>query len=221
MDEAVLTICGVTHWLWRAVDQTGMVLDILVQSRRDAQAAKRLMRKLLKRQCRVPRVIVTDKLRSYAAAKREVLPGVEHRQGRTLNNRAAVSFADIPPGDRCAMVSHRPTRRRERQMRRFKSARHAQRFLSAHSRIHNHFQLRRHRLTVTEHRAARDHAFRTWREVAGVASAAGNPHQPQGPGDALPINLITPTGSIHATTPPRSPTRTVFIAERCGAEDTE
>ncbi len=103
-------------------------------------------------------MIVTDKLRSYAAAKREVLPGVEHRQNRCLNNRAE--------------VSHQPTRRRERQMQRLKSARHAQRFLSAHSRIHNHFQLRRHRLTADQHRAARDHAFRAWRELAGVASAA-------------------------------------------------
>ena len=86
------------------------------------------------------------------------MPGVEHRQSRYLNNRAE--------------VSHQPTRRRERQMQRFKSARHAQRFLSAHSRIHNHFQLRRHRLTANQHRAVRDHAFGIWREVAGVASAA-------------------------------------------------
>ena len=85
-------------------------------------------------------------------------PGVEHQQSRYLNNRAE--------------VSHQPTRRRKRQMQRFKSARDAQRFLSAYSRIHNHFQLRRHRLTANQHRAARDHAFRTWREVAGVASAA-------------------------------------------------
>jgi len=106
----------------------------------------------------VPRVIVTDKLRSYAAAKCEVLPGVEHRQSRYLNNRAE--------------VSHQPTRRQERQMQRFKSARHAQRFLSIHSRIHNHFQLRRNRLTADQHRAARDAAFRTWREVVGVAPAA-------------------------------------------------
>ena len=106
----------------------------------------------------VPRVIVTDKLRSYAAAKREILPGIEHRQSKYLNNRAE--------------VSHQPTRRRERQVQRFKSARHAQRFLSVHSCIHNHFQLRRHRLTASNHRAARDAAFRSWREVAGVAHAA-------------------------------------------------
>jgi len=103
-------------------------------------------------------VIVTDKLRSYAAAKREVLPGVEHRQSRYLNNRAE--------------VSHQPTRRRERQMQRFKSARHAQRFLSTHARIHNHFQLRHHHLTANEHRARRDDAFRIWREVTQLVPAA-------------------------------------------------
>lgn len=103
-------------------------------------------------------MVVTDKLRSYGAAKREVLPRVEHRQSRYLNNRAE--------------VSHQPTRRRERQVRRFKSARHAQRFLSVHCRIHNHFQLRRHRVTANEHRAARDTAFRSWHEVTGVATAA-------------------------------------------------
>jgi putative transposase len=134
------------------------VLDILVQSRRNAKAAKRFFRKLLKGLQYAPRVIVTDKLRSYAAAKREILPGVEHRQSRYLNNRAE--------------ISHQPTRRRERQMQRFKSACHAQRFLSTHSRIHNHFQLRRHLISANEHRAARDVAFCTWRDVAGVAPAA-------------------------------------------------
>ncbi len=155
--EVFLRIRGKVHYLRRTVDQHGNVLDILVQSRRNAKAAKRFFRKLLKGLRYVPRVIVTDKLRSYAAAKREVLPGVEHRQSRYLNNRAE--------------VSHQPTRRRERQMQRFKSACHAQCFLSAHSRIHSHFQLRRHRLTANQHRAARDYAFRTWREVAGVAAA--------------------------------------------------
>ena len=156
--EVFLRIRGKLHYLWRAVDQHGNVLDILVQSRRNAKAAKRFFRKLLRGLQYVPRVIVTDKLRSYGAAKRKILPGVEHRQSRYLNNRAE--------------VSHQPTRRRERQMQRFKSARHAQRFLSTHSRIHNHFQLRRHRLTANHHRAARDAAFRTWREIAGAAAAA-------------------------------------------------
>ena len=158
LDEVFIRIRGKLQYLWRAVDQNGQVLDILVQSRRSAKAAKRFFRKLLRGLQYVPRVIITDKLRSYAAAKREILLGVEHRQSRYLNNRAE--------------VSHQPTRRRERQMQRFKSARHAQRFLSIHGRIHNHFQLRRHRLTADEHRAARDIAFRAWREVAGVATAA-------------------------------------------------
>src|SRR5215213_4387083 len=150
LDEVVITIAGRKHWLWRAVDQHGLVLDILVQSRRNAKAAKRFLRKLLKGLCYVPRVIVTDKLGSYGAAKREILPGVEHRQSRYLNNRCE--------------VSHQPTRRRERHMRRFKSARHAQQFLATQTPIHNHLQLHRHRLSANEYRAARDRAFLTWRD---------------------------------------------------------
>ena len=105
LDEVVLKISGVKHWLWRAVDQTGIVLDVLVQRRRDKQAAKRLLRKLLKKQMRPPRVMITDKLASYGAAKREIMPGIEHRQHKGLNNRAE--------------NSHQPTRRRERQMKQF------------------------------------------------------------------------------------------------------
>jgi putative transposase len=97
LDEVVIKFAGVKHWLWRAMDQTGMVLDLLVQSRRDKRAAKRLLRKLLKRQCRAPRVMITGKLPSYGAAKREEMPGVEHRQHKGLNNRAE--------------NSHQPTRR--------------------------------------------------------------------------------------------------------------
>jgi putative transposase len=100
LDEVVLKISGVKHWLWRAVDQSGIVLDVLVQRRRDKGAAKRLLRKLLKKQMRPPRVMITDKLASYGAAKREVMPSVEHRQHKGLNNRAE--------------NSHQPTRRRER-----------------------------------------------------------------------------------------------------------
>ena len=155
MDEVFIRIRGKLHYLWRAVDQEGNVLDILVQSRRNARAAKRFFRKLLKGLQYVPRVIVTDKLRSYGVAKREILPGVEHRQSRYLNNRAE--------------VSHQPTRRRERQMQRFKSPRHAQRFLSTHSRIHNHFQLRRHRLNADQHRQVRNAAFSAWRDVTRTA----------------------------------------------------
>ena len=157
LDEVFIRIRGKVHYLWRAVDQHGTVLDVLVQSRRSAKAAKRFFKKLLKGLRYVPRVIVTDKLPSYGAAKRKILPGVEHRQSRYLNNRAE--------------VSHQPTRRRERQMQRFKSPRQAQRFLSSHAQIHNLFQLRRHLLTAAEHRAARDRACQTWRDVAGVAPA--------------------------------------------------
>ena len=158
LDEVFVRIRGKVHYLWRAVDQDGNVLDVLVQSRRNKTAAKRLFRKLLKGLHYVPRVIVTDKLKSYGAAKREILPGVEHRQSRYLNNRCE--------------VSHQPTRRRERHMQRFKLARHAQQFLSTHSPIHNLFQLRRHRLSASEYRTARTRAFGPWREAADSALAA-------------------------------------------------
>src|SRR5215212_4051305 len=88
LDEVAVKIAGVRHWLWRAVDQAGMVLDVLVQSRRDQQAAKRLLRKLLKKQMRPPRVMITDKLASYGTAKRAIMHGVEHRQRKGLNNQA-------------------------------------------------------------------------------------------------------------------------------------
>jgi putative transposase len=148
----------VTHWLWRAVDQSGMVLDVLVQRRRDKRAAKRLLRKLLKKQMRAPRVMVTDKLPSYGAAKKELMPSVEHRRHKGLNNRAE--------------NSHQPTRRRERQMKGFKSAGQAQRFLSAHDPINNLFHLRRDNVSASEYRAARARAFETWAGISGVAAAA-------------------------------------------------
>src|ERR671932_966951 len=158
LDEVAIRIAGVQHWLWRAVDQNGMVLDVLVQSRRDKRAAKRLLRKLLKRQCRAPRVMVTNKLASYGAAKDEVMPSVEHRRHKGLNNRAE--------------NSHQPTRRRERQMKRFKSPGQAQRFLLAHDGINNLFHLRRDHLSAVQFRAARARAFETWAEVTGVAALA-------------------------------------------------
>ncbi len=158
LDEVQLKIAGRKHWLWRAVDQDGLVLDVLVQSRRDKKAAKRLLRKLLKRQGRPPRVMVTDKLASYPAAKKELMPGVEHRRHKGLNNRAE--------------NSHQPTRRRERQMKRFKSPGQAQRFLSAHDQINNLFHLRRDHVTAVEYRSARARAFAIWAEITGVAAAA-------------------------------------------------
>src|ERR671913_428817 len=158
LDAVCLMIGGQKHWLWRAVDQDGVVLDVLVQSRRDKNAAKRLLRKLLKRQMRPPRVMVTDKLASYGAARKELMPGVEHRRHKGLNNRAE--------------NSHQPTRRRERQMKRFKSPRQAQRFLSAHDQINNLFHLRRDHVPANEYRAARARAFETWADISGVAAAA-------------------------------------------------
>jgi putative transposase len=158
LDEVVITIAGEKYWLWRAVDQEGFVLDVLVQSRRDKKAAKRLLRKLLKKQGWAPRVLITDKLKSYAAAKREIMPGVEHRQHKGLNNRAE--------------NSHQPTRRRERIMKRFKSPRQVQRFLSIHDQIANLFSRRPSHDTATKLHAARRQAFATWAAVTGAAMAA-------------------------------------------------
>ncbi len=158
LDEVVISIAGKKYWLWRAVDQQGFVLDVLVQRRRDKKAAKRLFRKLLKKQGRAPRVLVTDKLKSYAAAKREIMPGVEHRQHKGLNNRAE--------------NSHQPTRRRERIMKRFKSPRQVQRFLSIHDQVANAFPRRRGHDTAASLRSDRTQAFATWADVTGVAMAA-------------------------------------------------
>jgi putative transposase len=158
LDEVFLRIQGELHYLWRAVDQNGVVLDILVQRRRDAKAAKRFFKRLLRGLQYVPRVIVTDKLRSYGAAKREVLPDVEHRQSRYLNNRAE--------------NSHRPTRRRERQMQRFKSSCQAQDFLFAHSFIYGLFRPRRHRMPASSYRGACARAFRVWQQETGARRVA-------------------------------------------------
>lgn len=152
LDEAVITIQGKKHWLWRVVDQDGFVLDALVQSRRDAKAAKRLMRKLLKGQVRSPRVMITDKLRSYGAVKRDIMLGVEHRSHKGLNNRAE--------------NSHQPIRRRERIMKRFKSARHLQRFVFIHDPIANLVHIPRHDIPSAHHRELRATAMQTWSDSA-------------------------------------------------------
>ena len=157
-DEVFLKINGKTSYLWRAVDQDGNVLDILVQSRRNKAAAKKFFRKLLKGCTYVPRVLISDKLGSYEAAKKEVIPSVEHRKHKRLNNRAE--------------NSHQPTRQRERTMRRFKSAGHAQRFLSAFGPIREHFCPRRHRLPAEEYRRDRARRFRVWNEVITLQVAA-------------------------------------------------
>ena len=125
LDELFVHIRGRQQYLWRAVDEDGDVIDILAQSRRDQRAAERFFRKLLKGQGREPRRLITDKLRSYSAAHRKVLPSVVHSTTRYENNRVE--------------VSHQPTRQRERQMRRFKSAKHVQRFLSVHGPVLNLF----------------------------------------------------------------------------------
>jgi putative transposase len=151
----VINIAGRKHWLWRAVDQHGIVLDILVQSRRNTTAAKRLLRKLLKKQGAAPRVMITDKLASYPAAKKAVMPKVEHRQHKGLNNRAE--------------NSHQPTRRRERIMKRVKSAGQAQRFLSVHDQVANLFRRTAH-ITADAHRTSRTQAFRVWAEVTSATS---------------------------------------------------
>jgi putative transposase len=158
LDEVFLTINGKRHYLWRAVDQEDNVLDILVQSRRNKKAAKKFFRKLLKGLQYVPRVVITDKLRSYGAAKREMLPSVEHRQSRYLNNRCE--------------NSHRPTRQRERRMQGFKSAGHAQRFLSAFGPIFQHFRPRRHLLSAAEYRHEMRNRFESWAEITGAKQAA-------------------------------------------------
>ena len=158
LDEVFVKINGRLRYLWRAVDQHGNVLDILVQSRRNAVAAKRFFRKLLKGLRYVPRVLVTDKLGSYQVAHREFMSSVEHRRSRYLNNRAE--------------NSHQPTRQRERAMKRFKSLRHAQRFLSAFSGISAHFRPRRHLLSATQWRTEMADRFAVWRQVTALDTAA-------------------------------------------------
>lgn len=156
LDEVVITIRGKKHWLWRAVDQDGFVLEVLVQSRRNAKAAERLMRKLFK-QHGEPRVIITDKLGSYGAARKKLMPGVEHRSHKGLNNRAE--------------NSHLPLRRRERIMKRFKSAAQLQRFVSIHDPIANLYHLPRHEMPSSGFREMRSHANKLWRSITEVEAA--------------------------------------------------
>lgn len=158
LNEVFIRINGRLLYLWRAVDQHGNVLDVLVQSHRNAVSAKRFFRTLLKGLRYVPRVLVTDKLGSYQVAHRELMSSVEHRRSRYLNNRAE--------------NSHQPTRQRERAMKRFKSLRHAQRFLSAFSGISAHFRPRRHLLSATEWRTEMADRFAVWRQVTAPDTAA-------------------------------------------------
>ena len=157
LDEVFLKINGRLHYLWRAVDQDGDALDILVQRRRDKKAAKKFFRKLLKGLPYVPRVIITDKLKSYGAAKLEVLSSVEHLEQKYQNSRAE--------------NSHQPTRLRERVMRRFKSAGQAQRFLSVFGIINSHFRVGRHLHRAGDYQTVMKSRFAVWEEVIHIESA--------------------------------------------------
>src|SRR5271168_3598521 len=155
LDEVYLKIGGRVVYLWRAVDAEGEVLDVLVQSRRNKQAALKLMRKLLKQYGFVPDQLITDDLRSYAAAAHNLGIGARHERGRRKNNRIE--------------NSHQPTRRRERKMQRFKSSGSAQKFLSAHAAVYNTFNVQRHLTSAQSHRVLRAAAMSTWREVVAAA----------------------------------------------------
>ena len=151
IDKVFVKIGGKQHYLWRAVDQDGEVVDVFLQARRDGKAAMRFFKRLQRSHSGEPRKIVTDKLRSYSVAHRELLPEVIHDTSQYANNRAE--------------VSHQPTRVRERGMRRFKSSRQAQRFLGVHVMIYNLFNLGRHLVSAEQHRNLRRDAFARWTEA--------------------------------------------------------
>jgi len=152
IDEVFVKINGKQHYLWRAVDQDGEVVDVFLQVRRDGTAAKRFFKRLLKSHGGEPRKIVTDKLRSYGVAHREVMPEAIHITDQYANNRAE--------------QSHEPTRIRERGMRRFKSSSQAQTFLGVHAAIYNLFNLGRHLISAEHYRKLREGAFGRWAEAA-------------------------------------------------------
>lgn len=156
LDEMQIKMQGKTYYLWRAVDADGMVLDILMQERRNQEAAETFLRRVVQGSPEEPRVAVTDKLASYGPALKKVLPRTEHRKHKGLNNRAE--------------NSHQPTRQRERAMRRFKSPEQAQRFLEPFGPIREHFCPGRHRLSARCYRATLTVRFATWREVTGIAA---------------------------------------------------
>jgi len=154
IDEVFVKIAGQRHYLWRAVDQDGEVVDVSLQTRRDAEAAKRFFRRLLKSHGKSPWKIVTDKLGSYGVARRELMPAAIHDTGRYANNRAE--------------LSHQPTRARERGMRRFRSPEQAQRFLSAHAVVYNLFNLQRQLVSAAFYRLRRARAFECWNEAVAA-----------------------------------------------------
>lgn len=148
IDEAFVRIKGKQHYLWRAVDQDGEVVDVYLQAKRDGAAAKRFFKRLLRNHGSEPRKIVTDKLRSYGVAHRELIPETIHSTKQYENNRAE--------------QSHEATRVRERGMRRFKSLKQAQRFVTAHAALHNLFNLGRHLVSASHYRNLRISAFADW-----------------------------------------------------------
>jgi putative transposase len=154
LDEVVITIAGKKHWLWRAVDEDGYVLDEIVQTRRDTKAAKRLLTRLMKKQGMVPKRIITDKLSSYGAARRQAMPSVEHRSHKGLNNRAE--------------NSHLPLRKRERMMQGFRSVGGLQRFTSVFSAARNLFVSSRSHLPALATHLHRLQAMAAWKAAAGV-----------------------------------------------------
>jgi len=154
IDEVFLKIQGKQHYLWRAVDQDGEVVDVFLQKRRDARAAKRFFKRLLKKLKGEPRKIVTDKLRSYGVAHRELIPDSIHDTSQYANKRAE--------------LSHQPTRMRARGMRKFKSMHQAQRFLGAHAAVYNLFNLGRHLISAENYRYFRLRAFATWEKVVAI-----------------------------------------------------
>lgn len=145
IDEVFVKIQGKQHYLWRAVDQDGDVVDVFLQLRRDGRAAKRFFQRLLRANGGEPRRIVTDKLRSYGVAHRDLMQDTLHDTSQYANNRAE--------------LSHQPTRVRERGMRRFKSAPQAQRFLITHAAVYNLFNLGRHLMSAKHYRFLRQRAF--------------------------------------------------------------
>ena len=148
IDEVFVKIQGVQHYLWRAVDQDGEIVDVFLQRRRDGKAAKRFFKRQLKTYRHEPRKIFTDKLRSYGVAHRELIPETIHDTSQYSNNRAE--------------LSHQPTRVRERGMRCFKSAKQCQRFLSVHAAVQNLFNLGRHIVSAKNYRDFRTRAFASW-----------------------------------------------------------
>jgi putative transposase len=151
IDEVFIKIDGKQHYLWRAVDQDGEVVDVYLQKRREGAAAKRFLKRLLRTHHDEPRKIVTDKLRSYGVAHRELIPDSIHDTSQYANNRAE--------------LSHQPTRVRERGMRRFKSVTQAQRFLGVHSAVYNLFNLGRHLVSARHYRLFRMRAFASWKSA--------------------------------------------------------